>query len=250
MIDILLNRVSLRKYKNIPLEQTHKDQILKCMFQAPTAGNMQMYSIIDITSKDIKTKLVKSCDNQPFIAEAPLVMVIVADLKKWWDYYKYNGCIEYCEENNLEWSEPKEADLMLGIEDAMCAAQNGVIAAESLGIGSCYIGDILENYEYHKELLSLPEYVFPIAMLTMGYYPDNFPKTPRMRFDEKFVVFENEYKSLDKEEIKEMFAPREKFAKNNYNADNYAQMFYARKTNSDFMSEMIRSVKVMLSNWK
>lgn len=249
-IDVLLNRVSLRKFSEKPIPKKEKDLILKSMFQAPTAGNMQMYSIIDITSQEVKEKLVKSCDDQPFIAKAPMVFIIVADLKKWWDYYRVNDCEEYCQKMNLEWSEPKEAELMLAIEDAMCAAQNGVIAAESLNIGSCYIGDILENFEYHRDLLKLPKYVFPISMLVFGYYPDFYPKTPRDRFDEKYMVFENEYKSLTDEEVKDMFASREKFVENDYKAENYAQMFYARKSNSHFMREMIRSVKVMLEEWK
>ncbi len=250
MIDILLNRVSLRKFKEKPISTEDKDLILKSMFQAPTAGNMQLYSIIDVTDQSVKDKLSVSCDDQPFIKKAPLVFIIVADMKKWYDYYVYNGCKEYCDKMNLEWSTPSEAELMLAIEDAMCASQNGCIAAESLGIGSCYIGDILENYEYHKELLNLPKYVFPISMLVFGYYPDNYPKTPRRRFDPKFMVFENEYKELSKTEISEMFSPREKFTDNPYEAENYAQMFYARKSNSDFMREMIRSVKEMLIEYK
>ncbi len=250
-IDVIMSRVSLRKFKEQPVSLEDKELILKSMFQAPTAGNMQLYSIIDITKQDIKDKLAKSCDNQPFIAKAPLVMIIVADSKKWWDYYKYNGCREYSRKKALPWNEPTEADLMLAIEDAMCAAQNGVIAAESLGIGSCYIGDILENCEYHKNLLKLPKHVFPIAMLVMGHYPDDYPKTKRGRFDSKYVVFENEYKELSRHEIQDMFASREKYNPNNpYDAANYAQMFYARKSNSEFMREMIRSVRELLNEYK
>lgn len=250
-IDILLNRVSLRKFKDKEVSAEEKDLIFRSMFQAPTAGNMQLYSIIDITDQSLKDKLSETCDHQSFIAKAPFVMIIVADSKKWWDYYKINACIEYCDKQGLKWNEPKEADLMLAIEDAMCAAQNGVIAAESLGIGSCYIGDILENYEVHRDLLKLPKHVFPIAMLVFGHYPDDYPRTPKSRFDSKYMLFENEYKSLSEAEIKDMFSKREKFnPENTYEAENYAQMFYARKSNSEFMQEMIRSVKLMLEDYK
>ena len=57
---------------------------------------------------------------------------------------------------------------MLACCDALIAAQTTVLAAESLGIGSCYIGDIMENYEIHRDLLQLPKYVFPIALLCLG----------------------------------------------------------------------------------
>lgn len=63
-------------------------------------------------------------------------------------------------------SEPRKpdvGDLMLAVSDAVIAAQNAVVAAESFGIGSCYIGDIIENYEEQRRLLQLPEYVFPAA---------------------------------------------------------------------------------------
>ena len=99
--------------------------------QAPTAGNMTLYSIIDIQDQAIKEKLAKTCDNQPFIAKAPLVLIFVADYQKWYDIYThYDKDIQPLE----------ESDLILALEDCMIAAQNAVVAAWSLGIGSCYIG--------------------------------------------------------------------------------------------------------------
>ncbi len=62
---------------------------------------------------------------------------------------------------------------MLSIEDTMIAAQNAVLMAESLGIGSCYIGDILENYEFHKELFDLPDYVVPIIRKAISGSTEN-----------------------------------------------------------------------------
>ena len=55
--------------------------------------------------------------------------------------------------------------MLLAMEDSIIAAQNAVVAAESLGIGSCYIGDILENYEIHQELFHLPQYAIPTTLL-------------------------------------------------------------------------------------
>jgi len=251
VIKVSNNRVSLRRYKQKEVDSASLDIIIESMKRAPTAGNMQMYSIILVKDSSIKQRLSVTCDNQKFIANAPVVMLIFADLQKWFDYYQLEGCEEYCKRHNLEYSTPQMSDLMIAIEDSMCAAQNGVIAAESLGIGSCYIGDIMESYEIHKEMLELPDFVFPIAMLTMGYYPDDFKKTQISRFDNEFMVFENKYYRLDESSLKKMFANREKrFTENNiYEADNFAQMFYARKTNSEFSREMVRSVKEILKNW-
>ncbi len=76
-------------------------------------------------------------------------------MQKWYDYYKV------CKVEDIK--SPGMNDFMLSVNDAIIACQNAVLAAESLGIGSCYIGDIMENYEVHKELLNLPDYTFPAA---------------------------------------------------------------------------------------
>ena len=125
----------------------------------------------------------------------------------------------------------------------MAAAQNAVVAAESLGIGSCYIGDILENHEYHKELLHLPKYVFPLALLVFGY-PTEQQKNRKKpeRVSMKHIVHENHYRHMDENELREMFS--EKTASTGF--DEWMKQFCSRKYNSDFAEEMDRSVKEML----
>ena len=101
---------------------------------------------------------------------------------------------------------PEEGDLFLACCDALIAAQTAVIAAESLGLGSCYIGDIMENYEVHRELFDLPKYVFPICLLCFGYpTPQQIEREQTPRFQEKFILFENHYHRLDGQEFEEMF---------------------------------------------
>ncbi len=79
-------------------------------------------------------------------------------------------------------------DLILCICDLMAAAQNAVIAAQSLGVATCYIGDILENYETHRELFDLPPMAVPIAMLVLGYPKDGRMPQPRPRFDPAAII--------------------------------------------------------------
>ena len=132
------------------------------------------------------------------------------------------------------------------------AAQNVVIAAESLGIGSCYIGDIMENYETHRELLGLPEFAFPIAMLCLGYYPDEHEPQVRSRFDKEYIVFPEKYRHLGEKELMEMFAEKEAtFSRNNkYAAENVAQFTFARKQGTEFAKEMDRSIRKAMENWQ
>ncbi|MGL6107183.1 nitroreductase family protein [Romboutsia sp.] len=236
-IEMINNRVSLRKYEEKPISKEHLDLIIKSAIKAPTAGNMMMYSILKITDAEIKEKLSKTCDNQPFIKNTPVVLIFLADLHKWFKYFELSGI------ENVK--SPGMNDFMLGVNDAVIAAQNAVIAAESLGIGSCYIGDIMENYETHKELLNLPNYTFPAAMLTLGYYPENYNRKFVGRFDEEFVVFDEKYKNIKDEELKAMFELKEgTFPKTNpFNAKNHGELIYKRKTTADFSVEMERSIK-------
>jgi len=158
-----------------------------------------------------------------------------------------------CTERGLDFRHPEEGDLFLACCDALIAAQNAVIAADALGLGSCYIGDIMEQYETHKELLDLPQYVFPICMVVFGY-PTQQQKDREYttRFDEKFIVFENRYRRLDKTEFDEMFAERERNlprGKVMEGIANFGQAMYLRKFSADFSVEMTRSVRLFLKDW-
>lgn len=250
-VDILKNRVSLRRYKDEAIKKEHMDIIIESAMRAPTAGNMMLYSIIVVKDKKKKETLSRTCDNQPFIAKAPLVLVFVADYQKWFDYYIMSGVGEYCNDRGVDFNGPKESQLLLASCDALIAAQNAVIAAESLGIGSCYIGDIMENYEIHKQLLNLPDFAFPVSMLCMGYYPDDEKRIIKNRFDRKYVVFDDEYKRLSQDDLKDMYKELEArfVAGNKFNAANMGQFHYAMKTGADFSKEMERSVKEALKNW-
>lgn len=251
VLESIMNRASLRNYSDKKLVKQDIDILIESAMRAPTAGNMMLYSIIVIEDDNTKKVLSKTCDNQPFIEKAPLIMIFTADYQKWYDYYNLFGVKNYCENNNVSYVGPSEANLLLAANDAIIAAQNVVIAGESLGIGSCYIGDIMENYETHKELLNLPDFVFPVAMLCLGYYPDNYKKVLRNRFDRKYIVFNEKYRKIDETEIREMFSTFEKnYSLNNkYNAENMAQMHYRIKTGAEFSREMDRSVKEALKNW-
>lgn len=250
-IKTLLNRGSLRTYKNEMVSKEHLDIILECAMRAPTAGNMMTYSVIVIENQELKDKLAISCDNQPFIAKAPVLLVFLADLNKWYKYYENNNTRDFLEEKGENFIGPASSNLFLAMQDAVIAAQNVVIAAQSIGLGTCYIGDIMEKVEYHRELLNLPKYVYPVTMLTLGYYPDNYNIPLRDRFDKEFVVFNETYREFNDKEISTMFENRDKLyvEKNKYGAKNYAQMHYSFKTKSDFAKEMTRSVNEALKEW-
>lgn len=219
--------------------------------RAPTAGNMMHYSIIEVSDQEKKDRLVETCDNQPFIAKAPLVLLFLADMQRWYDYFEHADVPEFCESKGMEYVTPQESDLLLACCDALIAAQNAVIAAESLGIGSCYIGDIMENIETHREMFSLPRWVFPISLVCFGYRTEREEERPQSsRFPREFVYFEDEYSHVDSKAFEKMLG--EHFGKTDGfsgGTQNIGQAIYWRKTGSDFAAEMRRSVKVALEDW-
>jgi FMN reductase (NADPH)/FMN reductase [NAD(P)H] len=245
---VIDKRKSVRAYEPGPLEPGRRDAIVQAALRAPTAGNQMLYSILEIEDPALKERLAVTCDNQPFIAKAPLVLVFLADYQRWFDFFRHSGVEELCRRTGKPFRTPEEGDLMLALSDALIAAQTAVIAAESLGIGSCYIGDIMENYEIHRDLLGLPPFTFPIAMVCFGMPTEGQRQSPRRsRYREGLVVFKDAYRRLAPEELAEM--EDDKPIPVQSEAVNTGQRVYLRKFGSTFMQEMNRSVRLMLSAW-
>lgn len=235
VIEQLQERKSVRAFTEKEIPNECKKTILQAAMQAPTAGNQQLYTILDITDQSLKDQLAESCDHQPFIAKAKMVLIFCADCQKWYDAFKAAGANP---------RSPAIGDLLLAASDANIAAQNAVTAAHSLGIGSCYIGDIMEKCEFHRSLLHLPEYVVPVAMLVFGY-PTKQQKDRQkpQRADIKHIVHNNFYRHMDAAELEEMLLPRCQ----NKGYEEWLRAFCERKYNSDFSIEMSRSVEEYLT---
>ena len=234
----LHERKSVRVFTEREISKQEKKEILEAAMQAPSAGNQQLYTILDITDQELKETLARTCDDQPFIAKAKLVLIFCADLQKWYDSFAEAGCRPRC---------PGTGDLMLAVTDAAIAAQNAVVAAQSLGIGSCYIGDIMENCETHRRLLALPEYVFPAVMLVFGYpTKQQLERKKPQRAELSHIVHENKYRRMDTQELREMH--EKDTGKKGYDA--WMQAFCARKYKSDFAREMSRSVAKYLEDFE
>ena len=239
VLNQLHQRKSVRVYEDRSIEDCKKRAILEAAIQAPSAGNMALYTILDITDPEKKAALSVSCDNQPFIATAPMVLIFCADYRRWYDVFC--DCVE-------EVRKPAMGDLFLAEADAIIAAQNAVVAAQSLGLGSCYIGDITENFEYHQKLLNLPRYVVPAAMLCIGYptqQQQNRPKPPRHAVED--LVHENGY-DLEKSAKMNTMLSRQQNLEGEALTD-YIRRFCKRKWNSEFSKEMSRSCAAMVEDW-
>jgi len=233
----LARRKSVRAYEEVPVTAEEKRLILEAACQAPTAGNQQLYTIIDVTSQPLKDALAVSCDDQPFIAKAPMVLVFCADCKKWYDAYRSIGC---------DARKPGPGDLLLAVADAAIAAQNAVTAAESLGIGSCYIGDILERREEQRRLLNLPRYVLPAVMVVFGRGTEQQLARPKPgRCPREQMVHQNGYREMDGAELRQML----EWKRGERSYEEWLTAFWQRKYESDFSREMSRSVAEYLKEY-
>lgn len=244
-IRLMNERCSTRVFADTPVTAEERSTLLHAAMRAPTAGNMMLYSIIEIEDQSIKDELALTCDDQPFIAKAPWVLIFLADYQKWTDLYDATNAARGAARRP-----PGPGELMLACADALIAAQNAVIAAESLGIGSCYIGDVMENGERHAELLELPPHTFPVAMLCFGRPRKTRPVTVRY---EKHVVHRDQYRRLSADELagvaadlQRLHAPRGLPP----GADSYPEVVYRRKYDADFTHEMNRSVEFWLDRWQ
>lgn len=122
-IETILKRKSVRAYMDRPISADVKEQILYAAMRAPTAGNLMLYSIIEVNDPKKKETLARTCDNQPFIAKAPWVLLFLADYQRCYDYFVQCGSEEFAERSGLVWREPQEGDLFLACCDAIIAAQ-------------------------------------------------------------------------------------------------------------------------------
>jgi nitroreductase len=237
IIQSLYTRKSTRSFTDQPVSEEDRQLIVEAAMQAPSAGLQMLYTILDIRDQAIKDELAISCDEQPFIAKAPMVLIFLADCRRWLDLYHAAGAV---------YRQPGPGDLLLAFADALIAAQNAVVAAQSLGLGSCYIGDILENQETVVKLLNLDPYVVPAAMLVFGYPTEKQKAVQKpKRFDRKYILQRDRYSRLPEADLRAMFEARVQAGAGDDKTDfdEYIKAFCKRKYMSDFAYEMTRSAE-------
>ena len=240
-IKLLMERKSVRQFVQESMPREDVEVILNAAVQAPSAGNMALWTIINVTDPEKKAALAKSCDNQPFIATAPMALVFCADYRLWFEVFK---TLDLGEELRV----PAEGDFMLATADTIIAAHATVVAADALGYGSCYIGDIIEHCDTQREILGLPEYVKPVCMAVFGKPTQSQierKKPPRFKLED--VVHENSYKMQDADEMIRMLKERQGLDDEGF--DRWIMAFTKRKWNCDFSREMSRSAAQMIEEW-
>jgi len=165
MIDTLLNHRSIRKYKAVIVEPSKLDIILEAATRASNTGNMQAYSIVVTRDAGIRKKLWEAHFKQDMVLEAPVHLTFCAD---------FNRFSKWCEQRKADPGYNNYLSFLTGAIDALLAAQNAALAAESLGLGICYLGTATWMAARMIEILDLPKLVVPVTAMVIGY-PDETP---------------------------------------------------------------------------
>jgi FMN reductase (NADPH) len=181
LIETLLNRKSIRKYRDETPSNEVLETVVRAGQQAPFA--YQLCSLL----------LSRDKDKNPF--KAPWLFTVCVDAHR----------LELImARRNWKLASNDLSLLLFGIQDASLMAENMVIAAESLGLGSCFLGAAPYRAEKIIKEYNLPNRVFPLVQLAMGYAEENPP--PRPRYPLAFTLFEDTYPEFDEATIDEAMA--------------------------------------------
>jgi nitroreductase len=160
MIDQLLDHRSVRAFTDAPLPEGTLEAMVAAAQSAASSSNLQVWSVVAVQDPDRKARLAKLAGNQAHILQAPLFLVWLADLSRVSRIAEREGV-------DLQ-AVPYLESLLLGTIDAALAAQNAVVALESLGLGSVYIGAIRNDIDSVAKVLELPAQVYPVFGLCAG----------------------------------------------------------------------------------
>ena len=186
----LLGRRVCRAFEDRDLDDGLLKLLLACAQSAPTKSNLQQYSIIVVRDKTKQRDIVDLIPSMPWIADAPVFLAFLGDVRR---IRRLAGLRGYDYANN-------NADtFMNAVVDASLAMQMFINAAESLGLGCCPISYVRNQIEDYAAILELPDGVFPIAGLPVGWPAQHGYVS--MRLPQDIVIHQERYDdaSLDAE---------------------------------------------------
>ncbi len=241
MIDQLLAHRTIRKYAKKEVEDSMLRKLLEAGCRASTTGNMQLYSIV-ITRDEAGKKALAPCHfNQSMVVNAPVVLTFCAD---------FNRFNKWCKLRNAEPGYDNFLSFVTAAIDALLAAQNVTVAAESEGLGVCYLGTTIYLAAKIIDILNLPEGVVPVTTLTIGWPDENPEQIDRLPLEA--IVHEGTYLDYTDDAILDAFCEKEnrsdsrQFVAEN-NKETLAQVFtevrYKKSDNITFSNMLLGVLK-------
>ena len=239
MKTLLAKHRSIRKFRSEPIAPEVLQDMLEAASRASTCGNMQLYSLIVTQSRELREALAPCHFNQPMVTQAPCVITVCADVHRF---------SMWCEQRKAVPGYDNLMSFMNASMDTLLVAQTFCTLAEEAGLGICYLGTTTYNPQMVIDALQLPELVFPITTVTVGY-PDGIPAQVD-RLPLEATVHEEYYHDYSKADIDKLYAYKEslpeneQFVKEN-RKETLAQVFtdvrYTKKDN-EFMSDNLLKV--------
>ena len=232
---------TIRKYKNDAVPENILNKILEAGFRASTTGNMQVYSIIVTKEKELRGKLWELHFKQDMVKQAPVILTFCAD---------FNRFNKWCRQRKAEPGYDNFLSFFTAAIDALLVAQNCSIAAESLGLGICYLGTTTYMADKIAALLNCPEGVVPITTIVVGY-PDEKPDLVD-RLPAKGIVHAETYHDYSEKDIDEIYSMKEalpqtaellKINELETLAQIFVQKRYTKKDNVYFTQQFLNAIK-------
>jgi len=240
MFDLAQSHRSIRAYKSEPIDEKLLDDLLLAGLRSSSSGNMQTWSVIVTRDSANKQKLYEAHYRQEMILQAPVVLTFCSDVFRMREWVRVN---------NSKQSFDDLLGFLTGAVDAVIAAQTLCLAAESTGLGICYMGTTWWSADKIIEILKLPQEVFPVTSVVLGY-PDEEVEL-RDRLPLELIVHQEEYERLSDDEIRAAHAAREENAWNRYNAIDSTRLAMAEAgiTNvTDFYTSKLKYSKELHSS--
>lgn len=240
-METIRNHRSIRKYKSDPISKEILDQILEAAIRTSTTGNMQVYSIMVTQDEERKKELHKLHFGQDMVLQAPVLLTFNAD---------FNRFNKWCLQRKAEPGYDNFLSFFTASIDTLIAAQNATIAAESFGLGVCYLGTTTYQAGKLVDFFNLPKGVVPITTLVIGY-PDEQPDLVD-RLPAEGVVHYEKYDDFSNEDIDRIYAEKEQLEETKAlleenNLETLAQIFtqnrYPKKMNVDFSRLFLEVIK-------
>lgn len=240
-MELLNKHVTIRKFRDKPVERNLLESILYSGTRASTTGNMQVYSIVVTSDNEQKEKLTPLHFNQPVAVNAPVLLTFAAD---------FNRFTQWCNINKAEPGYTNFLSFFTAAIDALLVAQNVCVAAENCGLGICYLGTTTYNAREIIRVLEMPRLTFPVTTVALGY-PEEIPElTDRLPLEG--VIHYERYTDYTESRIRELYAYKEnleqmqQFIKEN-NKETLAQVFtdvrYKKADNEFFSVKMTETLK-------
>ena len=196
-------RKTIRKYSSRPLDDELLDTLLQDAARTQTMGNLQLYSVVVTRSQEMKERLAPYHFNQPMVCQSQAVITVCADFRRTTDW---------CNCRQASPGYDNMLSFMNAATDALLYAQTFCNLAEEAGLGLCFLGTTLYMPQEIAGLLQLPQLVFPVATLTIGW-PDEEP-LPTDRLPLEAFVHRETYSPYSEERIDQFYAAKEQLPEN------------------------------------